>query len=71
MCVCINVYIYAGVRERPQKGPEGPFPISRVGLGRWVVSANFLGESIRPCVVSAKVYGNSRGGGVLGNFLYT
>ena len=38
------------------------YEISRVGLGRWVVSATFLGESIRPCVVSAKVYGNPRGG---------
>ena len=32
--------------------------MGRFGLGRWVVSANFLGESIRPWVVSAKVYGN-------------
>ena len=31
----------------------------RFGLGRWVVSANILGESIRPQVISAKVYGNS------------
>ena len=32
--------------------------VGRFGLGRWVVSANFLGESIRPWVVSANVYGN-------------
>ena len=34
--------------------------MGRFGLGRWVVSANFLGESIRPRVVSAIVYGNSQ-----------
>ena len=37
---------------RPESFRPGSFrPILRVGrfgLGRWVVSANFLGESIRP-----------------------
>ena len=32
--------------------------VGRFGLGRWVVSANFLSESIRPRVVSAIEYGN-------------
>ena len=32
--------------------------MSRFGLGRWVVSANFWDESFLPRVVSAKFYGN-------------
>ena len=32
--------------------------MGRFGLGGWVVSVNFLGESIRPWVVSAKIYGS-------------
>ena len=47
---------------RPESFRPGSFRpilgVGRFGLGRWVVSANFLGESIRPRVVSAKVYGN-------------
>ena len=43
--------------------PESFRPIwgggCRFGLGRWVISANILGELIRPQVISAKVYGNS------------
>ena len=47
---------------RPESFRPGSFRpilgVGRFGLGRWVVSANFLGESIQPRVVSAKVYGN-------------
>ena len=34
------------------------FRVGRFGLGRWVVSAHFRGESFRTWVVSAKVYRN-------------
>ena len=44
---------------RPGSFLSGLFlPIFRVGLGRWVVSAHFRGESFRPWVVSAKLYRN-------------
>ena len=35
------------------------FGVGRFGLDKWVVSANFIGESIRPWVVSAEVYRNA------------
>ena len=34
------------------------FRVGRFGLGRWVVSVHFRGESFRSWVVSAKVYRN-------------
>ena len=56
--------IFYSKNESRSLWPELFWPISgvgRFGLGRWVVSANFLRESIRPSVVSAQVhvYGNS------------
>ena len=50
---------------RPESFWPGSFRpilgVGRFGLSRWVVSANFLGESIQPRVVSATVYGNLQG----------
>ena len=39
------------------------FGVGHFGLGRWVVSAHFRGESFWPWVVSAKVYTDKQGTG--------